>query len=81
MSGFLARVGIFVAVFGAVTGLAELLGASNLGVAISFGAIAATAALMGLIVGRAERVPGPTAAPERSPQPRRPPPPPPRRRR
>ncbi len=62
--------------FGAVTLLAELLGAANLGTAFTFGSIAFMATIVGRIVARGPRRP----APEEAPPVRKPPPPPPRRR-
>ena len=46
MRGFLLQAGALVALFLAVTGLAELLGAANLGTAAAFGQIAF---LLGLV--------------------------------
>ena len=64
--------------FAAVTLLAELLGATNLGTALTFGSIAFMATIVGLIVSRGPRRPAP--GPEQAAPVRKPPPPPPRRR-
>jgi hypothetical protein len=71
-----------------VTLLAELLGAENLGTALTFGVIAFMAAIVGTILvrrderlpGRADEPPGATRSPPAAPG-RRPPPPPRKRRR
>ena len=56
------QVGLGLAVFGAVTGLAELLGAANLGTAMGFGQIAFAAVVVALLVRR-----GPARAPRSEP--------------
>ena len=61
-----------------VTLLAELLGATDLGTALTFGSIAFMATIVGRIVARGPRRPAPDEAPP--PAVRKPPPPPPRRR-
>jgi hypothetical protein len=47
-----AQVGLLVAVFVAATGLAELLGAANLGTAMAFGQIAFMGTLVWLLLRR-----------------------------
>lgn len=49
---FLAQAGLLLAVFAAATGLAELLGAANLGTAMGFGQIAFVIALIVLLLRR-----------------------------
>ena len=50
--GFLVDAAVALAVLVVVTLLAELLGAENLGTALTFGVIAFMATIVGLIVGR-----------------------------
>lgn len=50
MSGLARPVAILVAVVAVVTAVAELLGAANLGTALSFGQIAFTLALVAILV-------------------------------
>jgi hypothetical protein len=52
MRGFVVQAGALVALFLAVTGLAELLGAANLGTAAGFGQIAFMLALAYVLVRR-----------------------------
>jgi hypothetical protein len=47
---FLAHAGLLLAIFAAVTGLADLLGAANLGTAMGFGQIAFVIALVVLLL-------------------------------
>lgn len=50
--GWLPELGILVAAFAAGTGVAELLGAANLGTAMTFGQIAFALALVGVLLRR-----------------------------
>lgn len=52
MSRTAADVGILAGAFAAVTGLAEIAGAANMGTALAFGAIAFSIALVTIIVTR-----------------------------
>jgi hypothetical protein len=50
LRGFLRQAALLAAVFAAVTGVAELAGAANLGTALAFGQIAFVIALLALML-------------------------------
>jgi hypothetical protein len=52
MSRTTTEIGVLASVFAAVTAIAELLGAANMGTAMAFGAIAFSIALVAIIVKR-----------------------------